>query len=67
MTSIDNQEPSSWFSELCDLGMIIGGALAIEHYITNGRWTDEEKDECHGKIGLGLFFVSFLGRLLSKP
>ena len=67
MASTDYQETSNWFSKLCDLGMIIGGALAIEHYLTNGRWTDEEKDDCHGKIGLGLFFGGLLGRLLSGP
>jgi len=64
---MDSKRSSDSFRNLCYLGMIIGGALAIEHYLTNGRWTDEEKDECHGKIGIGLFVVSLLGHLFLEP
>ncbi len=58
---------SDSIKDLCDLGMLIGGGLAIEHYVSNGRWTDEDKEECHGKYGLGLFIISLIGRLLSEP
>ena len=47
--------------------MAIGVALAVEHYLVNGRWTDEEKENCHGKIGIGLFFFSLVGRMLAEP
>jgi hypothetical protein len=57
---------SDSFKELCEWGMLIGGLAALEHYLINGRWTDEDKDECHGKFGLGLFVVSLFGRLLCE-
>ena len=53
--------------EICEWGMVIGGLAAIEHYLSNGRWTDEDKDECHGKYGILLFAASTVGRLLCEP
>lgn len=63
----DEEEPSDSIKELSELGMWVGGLLALEHYVSNGRWTDEDKDECHGKIGIGLFVLSALVRLNIDP
>lgn len=52
--------------KLCERGMLIGGLAALEHYLSYGRLIDEEKKDCHGKYGLGLFLVSLFGRLLCE-
>lgn len=59
------QTPTS-FKGLCELGMVVGGLAALDHYLDSGRWMDEHKDVCHGKYGLGIFLVSFFGRLLCE-
>ena len=59
--------PSDSIKGLCALGMLIGGILAVEHYLSNGRWADEEKETCHGKIGIGLFLLSSVGLMLVEP
>jgi hypothetical protein len=55
---------SDELKDLCDLGMAVGGVLAVEHYLSNGRWADEEKESCHGKVGVSLFVISLVGRML---
>ena len=63
MSYNNNSDNSDLVKELSELGMVVGGLLVLEHKLSNGRWTDEDKEECHGKFGLGLFFISALIRL----
>ncbi|MHA1938506.1 MAG: hypothetical protein ACW97O_09890 [Candidatus Thorarchaeota archaeon] len=58
-----NSDNSDLVKELSELGMVVGGLLALEHKISYGRWTDEDKEECHGRFGLGLLVLSALVNL----
>ena len=67
MSYITNSDRSDLIKKLSELGMVVGAGLVIEHKLSNGRWTDEDKEECHGKVGIALFFVSALVRLTIDP
>ncbi|MBA7607780.1 hypothetical protein ES703_14947 [subsurface metagenome] len=58
----DEPDGWDWAKWLSELGMGLGGGLSLHHKLAYGRWGDEKLD-CHGKIGAGLFFVSSLIRL----
>jgi len=61
---MDNEPDGwDWAKRLGEAGMLIGGALAVHHRVAYGRWRDE-KLECHGVIGVGLFLGSLIARLV---
>ncbi len=67
MSYIANRDKSDLIKKLSELGMVVGAGLVIEHKLSNGRWTDEDKEDCHGKVGVLLFVVSALVRLNIDP
>jgi len=63
MSEKDKEDPLWWGERLSELGMLIGGSAALEHRLHYGRWYDEDKEICHGKIGIGLSTISLLARI----
>lgn len=65
------EDPLAWVKRLSELGIILGGGLALEHVVSYNHWYDEDKDECHGKFGLALAILSgftrFICALLEPP
>jgi len=61
----DEPDGWDWAKKLSEAGMLIGGALAVHHWVAYGRWRDE-KLECHGVIGAWLFLGSLIVRLVCE-
>lgn len=59
---MDNKD---WIKKATKLGMIGGAILALHHYLNYNRWQDENKDDCHGKLGITVFSISGIIRLLA--
>jgi len=48
---------------ISEVGILVGGSAALEHRLQHGRWYDEDKPICHGKIGIGVLALSFVVRI----
>jgi hypothetical protein len=63
MSEKDKKDPLWWAERISEGGIALGIGLTAEHKINYGRWYDEDKEICHGKIGIGLAVVSSLARI----
>lgn len=62
MSEKDKEDPLWWAERISETGMFIGGCATLEHKLNYGRWHDEDKEICHGGIGLWIFFGSLFAR-----
>lgn len=63
MSEKDKEDPLWWAERISEAGILAAGSAALEHRLHYGRWYDEDKLICHGKIGLGVFAVSLVARI----
>lgn len=63
MSNKDKEDLLWWAERISESGIIVGVGLTAEHGINYGRLYDEDKEICHGKIGIGLSAVSLIARI----
>jgi len=63
MSSKDKEDPLWWVEKFSEGGIIVGLSAIAEHWINYGRPYDEDKEVCHGKIGIGVLAVSSIARI----
>lgn len=59
----DKEDPLWWAERISEGGAIVGLSVTAEYWIRYGRIYDEDKEVCHGKIGLGIFALSSVARI----
>ena len=64
MSEKDKEDPLWWAERLSEVGMLVGGGAVLEHGLHHGRLYDEDKQICHGKIGIGIFAISSIARVI---
>jgi len=64
MSEKDKEDPLWWAERLSEVGMLVGGGAVLEHGLHYGRWHDKDKQICHGKIGIWIFAISSIVRVI---
>jgi hypothetical protein len=63
MEDKNKEDPLWWAERISEVGIVAGGAAALEHRLNYGRWYDKDKPICHGEIGIVVFAISSIVRI----